>query len=51
MDDERHPIWVNETEMALLSVGLELVQSHCLFPDCQEEQQNLLGRLYGLMVP
>lgn len=51
LDDDRHPVWVNETEMALLSVGLELVDSHKLFPDCWQERQKLLNRLYGLMVP
>lgn len=49
-EQEREPIYVNELELALLSVGLELVKSHSLFPDYEDEQRELLGRLYGLMV-
>ena len=51
LDDERIPIYVNETELAMLAIGLELIGVHGLFTYCQDEKQQLQNRLCGLLVP
>ena len=50
-DDERYPVYVNETELAMLAIGLELIGVHQLFTYCQDEKQQLQDRLAGLLVP
>lgn len=50
-NEERYPLYVNETELAMLAVGLELIGVHQLFTHCQDEKEQLQNRLAGLLVP